>query len=138
MPDALVQFVSNFQKVSAEIDKAAVKQMTAACNEARNQVLQNLSGSRTGRRYRVPGTSRYYTASSPGQYPAVQIGDLKGSIRYVVVGKGTEVDGYLGTDKFHGLILEKKAPSKGGREWLRPSLVKAQPKINSILSQRWF
>lgn len=33
-----------------------------------------LSGRRSGRRYRIPGTRRYYTASAPGEPPAVRTG----------------------------------------------------------------
>lgn len=45
-----------------------------AANELRNASLLVLRGQRGGRRYRVPGTKRYYTASAPGEPPAVRTG----------------------------------------------------------------
>lgn len=48
-------------------------------NELRNAALEVLRGQGGGRRYRVPGTGRYYTASAPGQPPAVRTGTLRNS-----------------------------------------------------------
>lgn len=45
--------------------------------EAKKSILR---GTKSGRRYRVPGTSRFYTASAPGQAPAPRTGDLANSI----------------------------------------------------------
>lgn len=50
-----------------------------ASNELRNAALLVLRGSRGGRRYRVPGTRRYYSASLPGQPPAVRTGHFRSS-----------------------------------------------------------
>lgn len=60
-------------------------------NELRNNALQVLRGQRSGRRYKVPGTyrrqrdktdgkmknGRYYTASAPGEPPAVRTGTFR-------------------------------------------------------------
>ena len=48
-----------------------------ASNELRNAALLVLRGQRGGRRYRVPGTKRYYTASAPGEPPAVRTGAFR-------------------------------------------------------------
>ena len=45
-----------------------------ASNELRNAALHVLRGQRTGRRYRVPFTKATYTASAPGEAPAVRTG----------------------------------------------------------------
>ena len=59
-----------------------------AANELRSSALRVLRGQRSGRRYKVPGThrrqrdkvdrkmknGRYYTASAPGEPPAVRTG----------------------------------------------------------------
>jgi len=112
--------------------------MKQACNEVRNQIVQNLSGARSGKDYIVPGTSRHYTASAPGEYPATRLGDLKGSIKTDILGRGMSVLGVVGTPLEYGLFLEKKPGSEGGREWLRPSMTQAQPEIKKILSEKWF
>lgn len=43
----------------------------------RNAALRVLRGQRSGRRYRIPGTTRYYTASAPGEPPAVRTGAFR-------------------------------------------------------------
>lgn len=62
-----------------------------ASNELRNSALIVLRGQRNGRRYKVPGTyksqvdkatgkkrnGRYYTASAPGEPPAVRTGTFR-------------------------------------------------------------
>lgn len=64
-----------------------------AANELRNAALLVLRGQRSGRRYKVPGTyrrqrdktdgkmknGRYYTASAPGEPPAVRTGTFRNS-----------------------------------------------------------
>lgn len=48
-------------------------------NELRNASLLILRGGRSGRRYRIPGTRRHYTASAPGEPPAVRTGTFRNS-----------------------------------------------------------
>lgn len=147
-------FVSNLPAVTIVINAASEKALHAAADIGRNQWAKNLTGSRSGKVYRLRpnktvagGRARfesgersattkhaYYTASRPGEYPAVQWGDLMGSIR--IKPKG---DAFLiGTDIEHGLILEKKNPSKGGRPHAKPSLDQAKPAMIAKLNQRWF
>jgi len=118
----------------AAIAAASEKALTAACDQARNQIMQNISGTRHGARYKVPGTQTYYTASAPGEYPAVRLGNLKGSINFTRLGAERKI----GTPLDYGLALEKKPPDKGGREWLRPSLNQARPAMLRELHKRWF
>lgn len=147
-------FVSNLPAVTIMIEGASQKALIAAADVGRNQVVKNLTGARTGRVYRLRasktsvggrakfvGGSRspsvkhaYYTASAPGEYPAVQWGNLFDSIDRKVL-KG-EVQ--VGTAQEHGLILEKKPANKGGRPWLKRSLDEAKPAMLAKLAQRWF
>ena len=127
-------FVSKMPIAVAAIAAASEKALTAACNEARNQIVQNLSGQRHGARYRLPDNKGYYTASAPGEYPAVRLGDLKDRIQYDHAGPERKI----GTPLDYGLALEKKPPDKGGREWLRPSLEQARPAMLRELHKRWF
>lgn len=126
-------FVSFLPAVTVALGAAAAKRLYAAANEGRTQVLKNLTGSRSGIRYKVPGTSVTYTASAPGEYPASATGRLRSSVSVKVKG----MTGYIGTDVEYGLALEKKDPHKGGREWLRPSLQQAKPKMIQKIMERW-
>ena len=127
-------FVSNLPAVLVALETTNRKALRAAADIGRNQVVTNISGSRSGIRYRVPGTQTDYTASAPGEYPAVRLGGLKGSVR--VLPKGDDL--LIGTDLDYGLYLEKKPPDKGGREWLRPSLEQAKPRMLAELAKRRF
>lgn len=130
-------FVSYLPMILPILEVASRKALTAACNEGRNQVLLNLRNipPRTGRRYKVPMTNAYYTASAPGEYPAMrpQVTQLRGSYRVVVRG-GT---GYIGTDVDYALALEKKPRDKGGRPHLKPSLDQATKRMLFEMHKRW-
>jgi len=127
-------FVSNLPLVCAAIAGASLKALRAAADQGRNKTVQNLSGSRSGKTYKVPGTQKTYTASAPGEYPAVATGNLREQVR--IIQRGDEF--LVGTDVEYGLYLEKKPPESGGREWLRPSLEQARPAMLAELAKKWF
>ena len=56
------------------IEKEVANRAYRASNELRNASLHVLRGQRSGRRYKVPYTKRHYTASAPGEPPAVRTG----------------------------------------------------------------
>jgi hypothetical protein len=127
-------FQSNVPAVIGAISEGALKALRAAADIGRNATLVNLSGTRTGIVYFVPGTQVQYTASAPGEYPAVATGNLKQSVKIIQEG-----DGFLvGTDVEYGLFLEKKDPLHGGREWLRPSLEGVRKEMEAAVGTRWF
>jgi len=129
-------FVSNLPVAVAAINAASLKALRAAADQGRNQTLRNFRGSRTGHTYKVPGTNRHYTASAPGEFPAasgVRTGHLQEMLH--IQEKGDEMQ--VGTSVEYGLALEKKPPSEGGREWLRPSLEQAKPAMLRELAKRW-
>ena len=127
-------FVSFMPAVTVAITAGSNKALTSACDVGRNKIETNLSGSRSGHVYRVPGTSVMYTASAPGEFPAVRLGDLKGSINFERSGASRKI----GTQLDYGLALEKKPVSKGGRPWLKRSLDQAKPAMIVEVNKRWF
>ena len=56
------------------VQKEVSQRAYRASNELRNAELYVLRGQRSGKKYRVPGTRRKYTASAPGESPAVRTG----------------------------------------------------------------
>ena len=128
-------FVSNLPAVMIAINAASQKALIAAADVGRNKTVQNLTGARSGRTYRVPKTKVYYTASAPGEYPAIATGKLRDHIDRKVVNT-SEVQ--VGTTVEYGLMLEKKAANKGGRPWLKRSLDEAKPAMLAKFAQRWF
>lgn len=67
------------QKVTTEVKKQMASRSYRVANALRNSALDVLKGQRGGRVYRVPGTKRYYTASAPGEPPAVRTGTFRNS-----------------------------------------------------------
>ena len=127
-----------------------------AANELRNSALIVLRGQRSGRRYKVPGTyrkqrdksdgkmkrGRYYTASAPGEPPAVRTGTFQKSWKTATKADGdlyissiesnlmTEGGGYL-----LGEILEEGTDRMAPRPYVQRTLEKAEPKIHKIYSE---
>ena len=80
-------------EITDKIEHQLMGRTYEAANELRNSALLVLRGQRSGRRYKVPGTyrrqidktdgkkknGRYYTASAPGEPPAVRTGTFRRS-----------------------------------------------------------
>lgn len=81
------------EDITSKIELQMGRRAYTAANELRNSALIVLRGQRNGRRYKVPGThrrqrdkvdgkmkrGRYYTASAPGEPPAVRTGTFRRS-----------------------------------------------------------
>ena len=133
-----ITFVSNLEQVMGKIDETAKARMNEAVNTVRNQVLETLSGSRSGRTYKVPGTQKTYTASAPGESPAQATGELRQSISTEVEGQGRDIVGRVGTDKIQGKMTEFGTKNMAPRPWLRPSFEKREGDIKEIFIRQWF
>jgi len=127
-----VKFTNNLNKVMAKINSKAKEQMVDAVNEVKNTTLETLSGSRSGSQYFVPGTKTLYTASKPGEPPAVATGRLRQSISTKVEGD----TGIVGTDIEYGKELEYGTSKVAARPWLRISFEKAN--IKGVFQMKWF
>lgn len=133
-----ISFTNNFKEVAADIKRTARERMEVAVNETRNEVLQTLTGNRSGRIYKVPGTQRDYTASAPGEPPASRTGELRQSVTTEVEGSGRGVIGHVGTSKKYGAQLEFGTRNMAPRPWLRPTFEKMTGKIKDIFMRQWF
>lgn len=161
-----IVFKSNLKEVMEKVDSTARTRMNQAVNAVRNEVLVTLAGSRSGRRYRVPETKVFYTASAPGEAPASATAELRQSISTEVEGGGkiiigtpppfvrggrpgqltfTEsesseksVIGRVGTDKKHGLWMEFGTRAIAPRPWLRVSFEKSEAKVKELFTRLWF
>lgn len=130
-----------------------------AANEMRNASQMVLRGQRSGRRYKVPGTyrkqrdkvdgkikrGRYYTASAPGEPPAVRTGVFRMSWQptsHVVFGSYiSRISSDVMTDngKYNlGEILENGTPKMDPRPFEEPIMEKAKNKILRIYNAPYF
>lgn len=137
-----------------------VKRRTyTAANELRNSALIILRGQRSGRRYKVPGTyrrqrdktdgkmknGRYYTASAPGEPPAVRTGTFRNSwqvsqtaVRELYGSYFARIESDARTDNgkyLLGEILEDGTSKMAPRPYQDKVLEHAEPKIVRIYSQ---
>jgi HK97 gp10 family phage protein len=135
MSDFKISFYGD--EIIKNLEKEGRQRMEKAVNQVRNTTLETLSGSRNGRQYRVPGTKTFYTASSPGQPPAVATGQLRQSISTAVVGEGKDVVGMVGTDQDYGPMLEYGTSKMAARPWLRKSFEKDEQNVRDILSDEY-
>lgn len=60
-------------------------------NELRNNAQLVLRGARHGRRYKKPNTKAYYTASAPGEPPAIRTGTFRRSWQATSYAEGDSV-----------------------------------------------
>ncbi len=134
---ARVKLVFHTKEVILALEHTASKRMVEAVNVVRNQTLETLSGSRSGKTTRVPGTKKTYTASAPGQPPAIATSSLFKSVKTSVESEGKTMIGKVGSDVKHARPLEFGTKNMSARPWLRISFEKALPKIKNILSRKW-
>lgn len=127
-----------------------------AANELRNASQLVLRGQRSGRRYKVPGTyrrqrdktdgkmknGRYYTASAPGEPPAVRTGVFRMSwqptARRVFGSYISRIESDARTDNGQhtlGEILEHGTSRMAPRPYQDAILEKAKPKILKIYNE---
>lgn len=133
-----IELKRNLNKVIGALDNIAGQRMTEACLHVQNKTKEKLSGKRTGRVYRIPGTNRTYTASAPGEPPAVMTGQLRSSIKYRIVGELQVLRGEVGSELKKAVELEFGTKKIKPRPFLLPTFQEELPKIKEILSRKWF
>lgn len=120
----------------AAFDKERQKRLFEAATTVRDHLIKSkLTGERTGKMYKVPGTNTYYRASVPGQPPATRLGDLRRSygihpnspkrIKNNIVRLGSNLD--------YAYYLEKRM----NREHLLPAMLEQKDAIMKILAGRY-
>lgn len=159
----VIAYGQSFQAITDAITSQIRTQMESrsyrAANELRNSALLVLRGQRTGRRYKVPGTyrrqrdpvtgqmknGRYYTASAPGEPPAVRTGIFRLSWQpeaHVVYGSYiSRIASDVRTDDGNhllGEVLEKGTARMAPRPHHDRILEDAEPKIYSIYNAAYF
>lgn len=123
-------------EVKTKISASKGKKALEAAIHVRNKTVEKLNKKGTGRRYLVPGTENtYYTASSPGEPPAVLFGDLKKSIKFQAEGGSATV----GSELKKAPELEFGNPKKrlAARPFLKPTFQEEEETIIKILGKEW-
>lgn len=125
------------------IQKEVSQRTYRAANELRNSSLFVLRGSRSGRIYKIPNTSKTYKASAPGEPPAVRTGAFRLSWgTHVHVERNGKiykaVAAIESNERAGGRLLGEMLEEGTGRMKPRPYkqkiIDKALPKIKQIYS----
>ena len=120
-----------------EVETKAKASAVRASNELRNSALFVLKGQRSGKRYKKPHTKRaYYTASAPGEPPAVRTGMLRMSwgMKAVGDGKGTYTAGIY-SDVPYAEELENGNSRIKQRPYRQQIIERAKPKVTAIFKE---
>lgn len=122
-----------------QITKQAISRGTRAANELRNASLQVLRGQRSGRIYRRPHSTSTYTASAPGEPPAVRTGGLRMSwhpqAKSSKSGKTVSIRPAIWTDKKYAPALQDGTKKMAPRPYKEPIIEQAKAKVIAIYSQ---
>lgn len=147
MDDVSAKIDNVCKEISTKISIGMRSRGYRAANELRNASQLVLRGQRSGRRYRVPGTRRHYTASAPGEPPAVRTGVFRASWQpkqEVNVGTNNQVSvrSYIEsrqrTDNGSynlGSLLENGSGRMAPRPYKEKIQEKAKPKIIRIYKE---
>ena len=138
--DALQQAL---ETVLSNIQNEMVRRSTAASEVLLDAKTLVFRGRRSGHRYRVPGTRRFYTASAPGEVPAARTGNFRTSWKkkVTVVKSGDNRDIHIGIvnevktqsgNYLLGEILENGTRKMAPRPYQQKILDRAEPKIIKI------
>ena len=85
--------MNRLDKSVLKVDALCKSAVSKACLMVERETKKSMQGSRTehtgfgGRQYKVPGTKKWYTASQPGEPPAIVTGRLFNSITWNIENK---------------------------------------------------
>jgi hypothetical protein len=126
------RYVPNHRRFKRDVESEINKGLRKAAQDLERKLKQNLSGQRSGESYYVGELNATYTASAPGEFPAVRLNNLRPSVESIV--DSTFNRAFVGTNLEYGLDLELKDPRQGGRPWLRPTLDANRERIADLVA----
>jgi hypothetical protein len=127
-----IQIENNVDTILVKLQQNLKTKMEDATMAVRNKSLEVLSGTRSGRTYVIPGTKVTYTASAPGEPPAVQTGRLRQSVATEISSDG--MVGKVGTTLDYGQELEQGRSNMAPRPWLKPSFEQSENEVMKIFT----
>ena len=126
-----IKFTSNVPQVTEQFLRGCQANLLAATMVLHGEVVKTLAGSRSGRTYKIPGSKGEYTASKPGEAPAVRLGALRNRYTFRTIENG--LVGEVGNPLPYALMLEKGTRKMAPRPHLSTALKKKRGEIQKIL-----
>lgn len=141
-----IPFDQNVDAAVAQIKHEMERRSWLVANELRNSALEVLRGDRSGRVYTIPATRRKYTASAPGEPPAMRTGTFRRSWQPTAL---VESNSYIsriesdiqteGKRKYNlGTVLEEGTSRMAPRPFHDRIIQHAEPQIKRIYSEPYF
>ncbi len=138
MANARFQFHDNSRQTISALEDAQEARLREATMEWHAGVVEDmLTGTRSGRAYRIPGSTRTYRASRPGEAPATVTGRLRSSYQFRVREEGGKKIGEVGSPLDYALYLEKGTRRMAPRPHLVPAFYKRENAIKDALQREW-
>lgn len=126
-------------EIVEEITYQAKSRAFRAANELRNSALTVLRGKRSGRVYKRPFSKSKYTASAPGEPPAMRTGNLRMSWRPQSaserIGNTVTIKPAITTEVKYAPYLEEGTDRMAPRPFEDPIIEKAMPRISQIFKE---
>lgn len=168
MDDIAIRVARLVERAKARVVREAGRRMEQVGQHLVNQVKLTLRGQRHGRRYRVPGTKgryvkdeqgrfvldpvtgkrkrrrgklAYYTASAPGEPPAVATGRLRNSVTWTLErhdsGPVTEITTRVEPRVKYAGWLEEGTRRMKPRPYLKPTWQRERERVRAYLLRRY-
>lgn len=130
VPDISVEVAKKVTAIGQEMKSRAARGGRAL----KNAELQVLRGQRSGKVYKKSHRGTSYTASAPGEPPAVRDDNLRPSFRPVESSSGgaLSVKVAIETDMHYAGYLEHGTSKMAARPYVEKIKQKAEPEIKSI------
>lgn len=130
--NARIRFVSYKDRVDRAVQDELAERLKLATILWVGQIRREMTGTKSGRWYFIPGTKVKYQASSEIETPAVRTGVLRASY-------GSDVDkarliGYAGSDLDYSLWLERGTRRMSPRPVIEKALRKIADEVTAILT----
>jgi hypothetical protein len=127
--------LSRFQQLPDKMIRALEDELVIGANEIRNRIINSMDTTpKTGRTYRRG--KKFHIASSPGNPPAVDNSNLKGSILMDVRLPGEVEVGSTITEPPYPTYLEEGTSKMKKRPWLEPAVGAVTARIEENIKQR--
>lgn len=124
-------FKSYRNEVKRFLDGKAAQKVAIIGTELTNHIKIGMREAKSGEEYRIPGSNKTYTASAPGEFPAIRTGQLRSGIRFKIQNESDGVAVHMGTNVAQGVILEDEG--NGIRPWLSKGLDEFDSRMKEVL-----
>ena len=127
-------------ELTATVNRKVASRGTRTITVLRNAELRVLKGQRSGKRYRVQFSKRYYTASAPGEPPARRTGNLRlrwsGDLKTEHTGQNEiKLTAILESDTKYAGFLENGTSKMLPRPFVQKILNEAEPDVEKIFRE---